>query len=129
MLPLAAVRGVNLVWRTRKHRKMAATMSSEVAANVSAKVRIFSTCAMLYTPVCSSSLQKCVGTISVRLFTSIYYPGCVCFLNIVETFLSLSIRVDSGRMSSMSAAVDVGRMPIEVTGRGRAAPKCGVASA
>ena len=29
----------------------------------------------------------------------------------------------------MSAAVDVGRMPIEVTDRGRAAPKCGVACA
>ena len=34
-----------------------------------------------------------------------------------------------GVWDQMSAAVDVGRMPIEVTGRGRAAPKCGVASA
>ena len=31
--------------------------------------------------------------------------------------------------TSMSAAVDVGRLAIEVTDRGRAAPKCGVASA
>ena len=33
------------------------------------------------------------------------------------------------RCTSMSAAVDVGRLAIEVTDRGRAAPKCGVASA
>ena len=37
--------------------------------------KIVFTCAFLYTRVCSSCLQKCVGTISGRLFTSIVYPG------------------------------------------------------
>ena len=53
----------------------------------------------------------CSSCQSVRLSQSVFYCQCHC------------------RCTSMSAAVDVGRLPIEVTGRGRAAPKCGVASA